>query len=508
MVSGNLNHIIAPTVPIYSPHSPMHPNSYYHMQQKKLSGRYILNKVDQNDSGNKLFDGEYLRDIKNPFSNRVTGLKISCNKSHKDVVVKESKCFQFAENHTSNKSGRDCMSSEDNAYCEGSNLDRLVTIPTHDALKIISTNDLSENSSLKNSTSLFFKQTIHERTLIALNGNPKLLGPGDHDNQGRRNYTFTYSKSEQTSPNKLDTKKCFNDNNKRSAVFALNSFSLDPWTRNNKLQNKKQTEECKNSDDPWIRRSTNYYAPAGYNEKTKNRHNKAFVCFTKEHVAETSKTSSNSGQQSDSFKHSTPRFHENIASAPPSPHFFITDNDSSTLNHLSKATGLQTKSVSFSPARGKKFKNPFIDVSMEISYAGSRDQSRHFENQNLLSVNNSKMLQNRHSFTSISQQSSDELQLNIRRLSEQIGQISNKLVQYSLSDCNVSNKGNYIHTVNQQIQAVDLHLSQTKGLHARDYKHSKELTKHKENPRETNQKSKYFAASSYQRSDPLLETTC
>ncbi|KAL7740216.1 hypothetical protein ACLKA6_003919 [Drosophila palustris] len=223
-----------------------------------------------------------------------------------------------------------------------------------------------------------------------------------------------------------------------------------------------------NGGDPWIKRSVESHVPTSrLKEKPQNG-------------------------QPEVQRHQGIRNGECVASAPPSPHFLKTTNDACSLSRSPNEV-MQTKSASFSPARA--------------NYVAKPDQPRQTENSNHnLSVNNPKRLQNRHSFSTISEQSKEELQLNIRRLSQQMRQMSLKAInKFSISDCNVSKKENSY----QEAQTVGLFTPQ-KESHGTGNTDSKEISKSKDsyssNVSTILGNTKIYA--SCQKSNSMQETTC
>lgn len=526
-------HNAAPTLPIHSPHSPVHPYLYPNVQQNKLSGRYIYNKKAQQISTNKLLNTKQLAININDFSeteklaSNYSTMTCSCVKSPKfdeTITPKERNCFDFSHSSTTNiivkEQAFNVSKSQNRNY---SNKDRLLPIP-QSSFEKISTSDLNLKRNPKQSP--FSQQIQFDKAYATSYDNPQRLSRlAAQDNQNKCHYTLTISKSEQTSPNNMDIKKTTftYDNNKKSASSLLYVSSMDPWTKKSEFQMDGFNQAEENAADPWIKRSVESHQPTfRFNEKTQNGQVKSFSSARRDLFLEPKKSNY---LQPEVQRHQSIRHGECIASAPPSPHFLKTTNDACSLNRLSNE-GIQTKSASFSPARGRNSVNPFVDIDIcddnvtrhffQSDCVAKPEQPRQTEYSNCnLNVNNPKKLQNRHSFSSISEQSKEELQLNIRRLSEQMSQLSlKKIINFSSSDYNVNNKGNYNQSIDHQKQPVGLSLPQ-KGSHDTENKASAAISKSKDgvSPLQHNPKvstvlgnTKIYA--SCQKSNPMQETTC
>jgi len=453
-------HKAAPTLPIHSPHSPVHPYSYPNVQLNKLSGRYIYNKKAPQKSTNKLLNTKQLAININDFREKerlapnYSTMTCSCPKSPNfddTITPKERNCFDFSHSSSTNIMVKEPTFNVSKSPNRNSNHnDHLLPIP-QSSFENFSTSDLNLKKIAKQSR--FSQQIRFDKANMAFYDNPQRLSRfAAQDNQNKCHYALTISKSEQTSPNNIDIKKTTftYDNNKRIASSLLYVSSMDPWTKKSEIQMDGYNEIDETSGNPWIKRTVGSHTPTSrFKEKSQNGHLKPFPSARRDLFLETKKSNY---LQPEVQRHQSIRNGECIASAPPSPHFLKTTNEACSLNRLPNE-GMQTKSASFSPARGRNLLNPFGDIdicednvtrnSFQANYVSESDQPRRTEHSsNNLDVNNPKKLQNRHSFSTISEQSKDELQLNVRRLSEQMSQMSlKKIIKFSLSDCNVNNKG-------------------------------------------------------------------
>lgn len=516
----------APTLPVHSPHSPVHPSSYPNIQKNKLSGRYINNKRESENKSHN--NKQWTGDSKNTLSGRdafpTSPLGITCNcvKSpnyDKTIIHKEGKCFDLEHNSAKN------IMAKERIF----NMSKSMHSSTQNAKEMNVENllPLSKGSFEKTSSEVNLKKTVRKSPVYQkfsyekANKNPNEQPQRQsylsaQDNQKKRPHTFTVSKSEQTSPSNVDPKIAnfrFEKDN-RNAGSLLYVSSMDPWTKKNNPQQNGQIEG--NPTDPWVKRSNESYLPK---EKSENRQGNSLSCTRNPILSDTKRDTNYLLPELYSYKNA--RNEESVFSAPPSPHFLNMSNDCSINRSPKKA--LHTKSASFSPARGKHLQNPFGDdcddnIATKVYFPTNYktpDHSEHIEyvNCNLLHVNNSKILQNRHSFSSIAQQSKEELQLNIRRLSEQMGQISlKKIVQLSLSDCNVNKKVKPTLEQQQTTETTD-----SLDRHEADIRDPKETLKCKGTANSLQphnskvstvfgKKTKVYA--SYQKPNPMQETTC
>ncbi|XP_062123265.1 uncharacterized protein LOC133836693 [Drosophila sulfurigaster albostrigata] len=529
-------HNAAPTLPVHSPHSPVHPNSYPNVQHNKLSGRYIYNKKPQQKSDNKLFNAKQLAININDFSESerfspsYSPITCNCIKSPNETITpKERNYFDFSHSSATNKSIKEQTFnvSSSQIYRKYNNHDHLLPIP-QSSFEKMSTSDLNLKRIAKKSP-LISQQSRFEKANITAYDNSQRLGrlAAHHDNQNKYHYAFAFSKSEQTSPNNIDIKKstfAYDNNDPRSASSLLYVSSMDPWTKKSEFQPDGLNQYSENAD-PWIKRSTESQIKSPrLKDKAQNGQIKSFSSAKRELSLDTHKKSNY--LQPEVQRHQSLRNGADyVLSAPPSPHFLKTSNDASCIVIRSPNEAIQTKSASFSPARGKNLLNPFGDIaicddnitrhSFQTQAAAKPDPLRHTEHSNCnLTVNNSKRLQNRHSFSSISEQSKEELQLNIRRLSEQMSQLSlKKIFKFSLSDCNVNNKGDSIQSSDQQTQTTDiLAKAQKHGTHdtGNNKGCAKEISKCKESfsPKVSTVLGNTKVYASCQKRNPMQETTC
>lgn len=516
----------APTLPVHSPHSPVHPSSYPNIQKNKLSGRYINNKRESENKShnNKQWTGDSKSTSsgRDAFPTSPLGITCNCVKSpnyDKTIIHQEGKCFDLGHNSAKNIMAKERIFNMSKSMHSSTQYAKEVNVENVLPLSKGSFDKTSSEVNLKRTVrkSPVYQKFPYDKTNKYPNEKPQRQSYlSAQDNQNKRTHTFTVSKSEQTSPSNVDPKITnfrFEKNN-RNAGSLLYVSSMDPWTKKNSPQRNGQVEG--NPTDPWVKRSIESYLPK---EKTDNQQINSLSCMRNPMISDTKRDTNYLIPELYSYKNA--RNEESVFSAPPSPHFLNMSNDCSINRSPKKA--LHTKSASFSPARGKHLQNPFGDVCDEniptkvyfpTNYK-TPDQSEHIEyvNCNLLHVNNSKILQNRHSFSSIAQQSKEELQLNIRRLSEQMGQISlKKIVQLSLSDCNVNKKVKPTLEQQQTTETTD-----SLDIHDTDRRDHKETLKCKGTENSLQQqnskvstvfgkKTKVYA--SYQKPNPMQETTC
>ncbi|KAH8312577.1 hypothetical protein KR044_011545, partial [Drosophila immigrans] len=519
----------APTLPVHSPHSPVHPNSYPNVQHNKLSGRYIYNKKAQQKSDNKLLNAKQLAININDFSEserfspNYSPITCNCVKSPNETITPmEGNYFDFSHSSATNKTIKEQTFnvSSTQIYRKYNNRDHLLPIP-QSSFEKMSTSDLNLKRIAKKSP--LSQQMRYDKTNVATYDNSQRSSrlAAHHDNQSKYHYAFAFSKSEQTSPNNIDIKKTIfaYDNDPRSASSLLYVSSMDPWTK--KSEQSDGLNQYKEYADPWIKRSTESQIKSPrFKDKAHIGKAKSFSSAKRELSLDTHKKSNY--LQPEVQRHQSLRNGgDYVLSAPPSPHFLKTTNDACLVNR-SPSEAIQSKSASFSPARGKNLINPFGDIDIcDVNITrhsfqtqtAAPDPLRHTEHSSCnLTVNNSKRLQNRHSFSSISEQSKEELQLNIRRLSEQMSQLSlKKILKFSLSDCNVNNKGDYIQSTDQQTQTTDTSIAQKQGSHeSGNSKGCKEISKCKESfsPKVSTVLGNTKVYASCQKRNPMQETTC
>ncbi|KAH8359544.1 hypothetical protein KR093_007375, partial [Drosophila rubida] len=520
----------APTLPVHSPHSPVHPNSYPNVQHNKLYGRYIYNKKPQLKSDIKLLNAKQLAININDFSEserfspNYSPITCNCIKSPNETITeKERNYFDFSHSLATTKTIKeqtfDVSSSQ--IYRNYNKRDHLLPIPQTSYEKM-STSDLNLKRIAKKSP--LSQPKRYDKANVASYDNSQRLSrlAAHHDNQSKYHYSFAFSKSEQTSPNNIDIKNTTfaYDNDPRGASSLLYVSSMDPWTKKSELQTDGFHQYTEHAD-PWIKRSTETQKKSPrFKDKAQNGQVKSFSSAKRELSLDTHKKSNYlqpEGQRHQSLRNGG----DYVLSAPPSPHFLKTSNDACVVNRLPN-DAIHSKSASFSPARGKHLLNPFVDIDRygdnniarhsHQTQAAKPDSSRHTEQSNCnLTVNNSKRLQNRHSFSSISEQSKEELQLNIRRLSEQMSQLSlKKIFKFSLSDCNVNNKGDYIQSTDQQTQTTDMRTALQHGSHDTGNKGCKENSKCKESfsPKVSTVLGNTKVYASCQKRNAMQETTC
>lgn len=197
------------------------------------------------------------------------------------------------------------------------------------------------------------------------------------------------SQSEQTSPNLSDCGTFFPDDryaNNRS-TGCLVYVPSDPWMKmdgNDPKSERSPTARSKagNDNDPWIQRHS------------ENQNSKSPKISRQSQRSGSSKTDERSHSRSAQPRSKSPAINDDSAQEP---------------KHKSSLIDSSTENLMLSPQ--KAHTSPTASLSPQ-------DNPKRAKNL-LLSVNNSNLLQPRHSFSSPSQKE-DELQLNIRRLSEQI----------------------------------------------------------------------------------------
>lgn len=420
----------APTLPIHSPHSPDHLNSYPNTQQRKLSSRYINNKIGKQKSAKKSL---IVKEItKNPgcFSEEEILATITAHPS------KRCRC-------TKSINQDDCLGNcAENNIVKGN--------PKENALKFMLEN--MSNQKDMNAFTHLHKKEMSTRDLkftkykIALDVNQKPRSSLEaQDNHNRHPFILKTSKSEQTSPNIIDYKKVIFDygNNKKSADSLLRVSAIDPWIKKTDLSDYMLDEVGRSTADPWVKRPNSAHKKSSFSKERCQNGQLRSGCAKEDIVPETNQKSY---LRPDMPQQQKCRKGESVLSAPPSPNL---KNTSICDINYSQNKSFPTKSASFSPAKGKPLLSSFEDSlhvnltslqSIPINSTSVTNQNQLIftenRNSNRLNVNN---LLSRHSFSSISKPSKDELQLNIRRLSEQMGQMDN--VQLLLTnDSSVNNK--------------------------------------------------------------------
>lgn len=207
--------------------------------------------------------------------------------------------------------------------------------------------------------------------------------------------TKAKSQSEQTSPNLSDCGTFFPDDryaNNRS-TGCLVYVPSDPWMKMDSNDSKsehyvargKSGSKATSDNDPWIHRNSENQTSKSPKISRQNQR-------------------SGSSKLDDRSVHSRPTPQQRSKSPA------INDEATNEPKHKSSLVDSSTENVVLSP---QKSHSPTASVTLS-----PLDNTKRARN-TLLSVNNSNLLQPRHSFSSPSQRD-DELQLNIRRLSEQI----------------------------------------------------------------------------------------
>lgn len=342
-----------------------------------------------------------------------------------------------------------------------------------------------------------FKLSVSSKTIPNENHNQKI--------SKKKNVT-NLCRSEQSSPNIIDgagIKFAYNKSTNYS-TGCLGYVPSDPWlklvdigtistTNQNSLPPKKSEKRLRpaktlpeNNEDPWVKR-------ADVESVSKSpRHEKFRQCksfsATKFDV-DSGSVATPKGTLSNPCKFSGGYItndmngtyvvdgRKKLQSAPSSPHFLTTlENPFSSACYLNNQYTVDpfnnktpTRSSSFSPARIKDCQNPFSDFNLPAQIPNSpppmisvasesiTDQQKIKSNVNnrttnysFLNVCNPQFLNTRHSFSSVpNQRQDDELQLNIRRLSDQMRRKGSNIVDalrgnmktYS-SDRNVSGNPN------------------------------------------------------------------
>ncbi|KNC31661.1 hypothetical protein FF38_10086 [Lucilia cuprina] len=285
-------------------------------------------------------------------------------------------------------------------------------------------------------------------------------------------------RSEQSSPNVIDGTEIqfsYNESANRSTGCLGNVYS-DPWLKitsadnmssSNLSANKEKRFNpasivLKSNDDPWVKRADIESLPKSSRYEL-FRQSKSFS-VSKFDVDPYLWNSTKSPCHLNNEKNGTSVINvkTKLRSAPSSPHFLtaplnmFTSSTYPTNPSFNEKT--PTRSSSFSPARIKDNNNPFTDytlhrsnspppsisVAAEIIDEQNKSKSKlniRSTNYEFLNVCNPLLLNARHSFSSVSEkQQGEELQLNIRRLSDQMHRadttLTNSIKTFS-SDCYV-----------------------------------------------------------------------
>ncbi|XP_037944711.1 uncharacterized protein LOC119677442 [Teleopsis dalmanni] len=308
-------------------------------------------------------------------------------------------------------------------------------------------------------------------------------------------------RSEQTSPNTTDLsdiKFSYNRMANRS-TGCLVYVPTDPWLKMTDLENSTKKEKKPNlksvpargkkhisheqrsqtvhdkdttfeiNGDPWVKRSEATAIRSPKHDRFRQTKSFSTTKFDIGGIEVMENTARPKLQRSKS-----PLFSDDVLasgnmplqSAPSSPHILKTPENpfssAFSLNYPynSQQSNSPPRSASFSPARINNAPNPFIDYDSPslmptspppfLSVAANIVTEQQKINRSYLDVCNPNLLQARHSFSSVSnQQREDELQLNIRRLSEQMRKANkdiNGAAKISLSDRNVNNGADFHHS--------------------------------------------------------------
>ncbi|EDW13630.2 uncharacterized protein LOC6572014 isoform X1 [Drosophila mojavensis] len=424
----------APTLPIHSPHSPGHLNPYPNTQQRKLSARYIDNKIIKQKSAKKTINVQEISENPVCFSEE----EILATTAHSSKICRFTKSIN--QNDYLGNSAMKCI-VKDNPKRNFLN-SMLENMPNQKDMNTMEETHLRKKE--MSTSNLKF-------TKISLDVNQKPKSSLEaQDNHNRHQFIFKISKSEQTSPNIIYKNSIFDYSyNKRSTDSLLRVSGIDPWIKKTDLSDYGLVEVGKSTADPWVKRPNSGHKKTAFTKERCQNGNVRSGCANADFVPETKEKSY---LKPDMPHQQKCRNGESVLSAPPSPSLKNTFNNICNI-HYSQKKSFPTKSASFSPAKGKPLLSSFEDslyvnltslqsVSINSNSVTNPNQLRDTENRNSyrLNVNNSNNLLSRHSFSSsISKPSKDELQLNIRRLSEQMGRMDN--VQLLLSnDSSVNNQ--------------------------------------------------------------------
>ncbi|XP_037826782.1 uncharacterized protein LOC119614740 isoform X1 [Lucilia sericata] len=372
-------------------------------------------------------------------------------------------------------------------------------------------------------------------------------------------------RSEQSSPNVMDGTEIqfsYNESTNRSTGCLGNVFS-DPWLKITSADNMSSSilsankekrfhpasTVIKNNDDPWVKRA-DIESPPKSSRYELFRQSKSFSVSKFDVDPYLLNSTKKSPCHLNYEKNATSAIDvkKQLRSAPSSPQFLtaplnmFTSTTYPTNSSFNEKT--PTRSSSFSPARIKDNHNPFMDytlhqsnspppsisVAAEIIDEQNRSKSKlniRSTNYEFLNVFNPLLLNARHSFSSVSEkQQGEELQLNIRRLSDQMRRadtiLTNSIKTFS-SDRNVrenrkdENKAlcfaNHTNQPNIAINRADFseYLEQFRCSEAKKAAVNKEkaclwMEKSKHTKTQINQP--IVINKTQQSSDCLLETTC
>ena len=265
-------------------------------------------------------------------------------------------------------------------------------------------------------------------------------------------------RSEQSSPNVVDcseNKFTYKGLTNRSRSCLGGNVFFDPWLRNACLTNistsivkndrdRESSENLKkeNSKDPWVKRTDiRYSSKADANEFFQQYKSFSTSKFdVKSNTCLLNRSKVVYLLKEDIKSSPIIEVKKQLQSAPTSPLFLtgtgnnLTSSSSCLSNQFNIVENTPTRSASFSPARIKDGYNPFNNYtlsdyipcspppSISVASAVINDQNvNKFDNYESLNVYNPHFLNTRHSFSSVSEKNkTEELQLNIRRLSDQM----------------------------------------------------------------------------------------
>ncbi|XP_068152631.1 uncharacterized protein [Drosophila tropicalis] len=507
----------APTLPMLSPHSPIHPNFHPTNQNNKLSGRYINNKVPPPPQPTHI-------DVKEVYQKNAPAV-CSCDK------VNASNGSDSKKTNSTNKS----ISKPHQPSKHDTELYSIPSNRTRNHLYEVANGSVdtptSSNGVKKKIKSPFHHKNHFQQAIIVSdehenNTSVKLGVPisgqcsRDLDNHINRQQTFTISKSEQTSPNNLDVNKTNFSYDKTNRSTGCLAYPTDPWIKKKETHMGSSAKLEKNislpcSIDPWVKRQSSEGPLESSQAQRKSRFqqiksissrkNELYsVSYDKSYFLEPQHKQAGSELST-------------MLSAPSSPQYLnAPDNIFMPTNLISKQDS-QVKSASFSPGRRKEFQNPFTDTKHEAPGKNAIKSNIHHDNptsnrllkketsnRNLLTVFHPSLSQARHSFSSLSTQSTEELQLNIRRLSDQMRQEPlEKIAPLSASYCNVNKTPKRIE--DKHTREEDQGDNSTKAALGQSLKEDFLTIKQSKNDSASNSKTPFTINL---KPDPLLETTC
>ncbi|EDW83953.2 uncharacterized protein Dwil_GK18948 [Drosophila willistoni] len=493
----------APTLPMLSPHSPIHPNFHPTNQNNKLSGRYINNKVPPPPQPPH-------KDVKEVYQKNAAAV-CSCDKVN-------------ASNGSDSKKTNSTNKSISKTHHPSKHDTELYSIPSNRTR-----NNLYEvaNGSEDTTTSNIHQKNHFQQAIIVSdeheNNTSVNLGmpisgqcSRDLDNHINRQQTFTISKSEQTSPNNLDVNKTNFSYDKTNRSTGCLAYPTDPWikkkeTRLGSIAKLEKNISLPCSIDPWVKRQSSE-GPLETSQAQRKSRFQQIKSISSRKIELYSVSYDKSYFLEPQHKQAGGEL-STMLSAPSSPQYLnAPDNIFMATNLISKQDS-QVKSASFSPGRRKEFQNPFTEPKHEAppginpiksnvyhdNPTSNRLLKKETSNRNLLTVFHPSLSQARHSFSSLSTQSTDELQLNIRRLSDQMRQEPlEKIAPLSASHCNVNKNSKHNCEDDQGDNSNKAALGQS---FTEDFLTIKQIAKDSA----SNSKTPFTINL---KPDPLLETTC